>query len=244
MPILLLPPSEGKAPGGQRGVQAATFAQPLGPARRAVRAAVGELLECSSREQLSKKLGAQGDLLDRACAAMTMVARNRPPLLPAWQRYTGVVFEHLGAGSLSDSQRRRLLIVSGVYGVTTAEDLVADYRLKMNITLPTVGVVGRFLREPTTRAIQGYGSGPVVDLLPTEHRSAVDFERLEKSREVITVRFLAAGGAKAAGHAAKAVKGDVARYLTKHGVRALPSAPIEGWSIVERSHGYDVVAAR
>ena len=187
-------------------------------------------------------VGVRGELLDRALAAMSSLATGRPPVLPAWQRYTGVVWEHLAPEYLTDAELSRILVPSGVYGVTTADDLIADYRLKMTARIDGIGQLGAFWRSSVTRAIARFGSGIIVDLLPGEHRAAIDVEELGRHRDVISVHFKAADGVGAAGHAAKAVKGRIAFVLLRQGLAGLDGLALDGWLVRPCADGYEVVA--
>jgi uncharacterized protein len=187
-------------------------------------------------------VGVRGELLDRAVASMSSLATGRPPVLPAWQRYTGVVWEHLAPETLTATELARILVPSGAYGVTTADDLIADYRLKMTARLDGIGQLGAFWRASVTRAIARFGTGVVVDLLPHEHRAAIDGDELGRHRDIVSVRFMAADGVGAAGHAAKAVKGTIASVLVRQGLGALDGLDLEGWRVRPSADGYDVVA--
>jgi len=118
-------------------------------------------------------LKVRGPLLERALEASREVVEGRAGLLAGWRRYCGVVWSHLEPQSLSPAQRRRILVPSGLYGLTTAEDAVADYRLKMNASLPAVGNVAAFWKEHLTAVlIQDLKGVGVVNLLPREHEGS------------------------------------------------------------------------
>ena len=226
-PIVLLPPSEGKAPGGTREGGTGAFARRLARPRTAVREALGHMLLA---DRVTKVLGVRGDLLDAAVVATRQIVGGRPPLLPAWQRYTGVVWGHLDPGSLSTLDRGRVLIPSGLYGVTTAEDPIADYRLKLSVSLDEVGNLARFWRPHVTRALMESVAGrTVVAMLPDEHAAAVDLDRLAEVCDLVEVRFVSQTGARTVGHAAKATKGVAARTVLLEGLGALETFSWKGW---------------
>ena len=50
--------------------------------------------------------------------------------MPAWRRYSGVVWDHLDPASLT--HRAPIVVVSGLHGLVGAEDPLPDYRLKMS----------------------------------------------------------------------------------------------------------------
>ena len=76
--------------------------------------------------------------------------------LPAWQRYTGVVWDHLDVASLPASTRnkvvRRIFVPSGLMGIVRADDDVPDYRLKMGARLAPFGLMSTWWRDDLTDA--------------------------------------------------------------------------------------------
>lgn len=95
--IILLPPSEGKALSGATGTKFiesnGTFGKSLGKQRTIVIAALRD-----ARGGSPKLLGVSGAHLARAQQANLAVRGAKT--LPASQRYTGVVWDHLDLGSL------------------------------------------------------------------------------------------------------------------------------------------------
>lgn len=241
--FVLVPPSESKSTGGTYESQPGTFDDELKVPRRAVVAAVRELLESSPSTLIEKTLNARGPLLVRAIESMVALVDGRAPLKPAWKRYSGVVWSHLDAASLTPNQRRRLLIPSGLYGVSTAIDPIANYRLKMDVGLAPLGGMARFWRPILAPALVKHVKGAtIINLLPSQHSAALDFEFLARHCQIVNVEFVAANGAGAAGHAAKAVKGIVARRLIKHGVGVLEDFAWEGWSLERRGSAVRILA--
>ncbi len=242
---VLIPPSEGKAHGGLRASTKGSLDATLGAARRTVRSALAETLTDATPALQTRVLGVRGALLERAVVATDQITRGRAPVLPAWQRYEGVVWQHLDPATLRAAQRRRILVPSALYGLTTAEDAIADYRLKFDVRLDGIGRLDDFWRRALTDAIVAFVSkGPVVNLLPAEHDRALDRGELSRRCDVVTVRFMSASGAGAAGHAAKAVKGVVARTLIQEGVGALEGFSWAGWTSRRVADGYAVRAPR
>ena len=206
MLFLLLPPSEGKAVGGAGRWQptSGTFGRRLGTIRRAVIDALGRTTVNEA------KLGAKGALFDRATAANDAVATDRARRLPAHQRYTGVVWEHLGATTLDDEQRKRILVPSALLGLVTANDPVPDHRLKFDVALDGVGRLDRFWRPHLTEALEKHTSrhDTIVELLPQEHTAAIDLDAVAKRRHLVHTTVVGVSG-----HDAKAVKGALALHL-------------------------------
>lgn len=218
--IVLLPPSEGKAPGGRGRWSPASgaFAR-LAPARTAVAEAV--------LAAPPTVFGARGELAERAAGAARAVATGTTPALPAWQRFTGVVWQHLDPATLPSADRRRIVVPSGLLGLCRGTDPTPDFRLKLSVSLPGLGRLDRWWRPQLTEALAAT-RGPIVDLLPTEHAAALDLGALGR-RRVVRVDFVAPDGRGAAGHAAKAVKGILARQLLLDGLDVVDGFTWQGW---------------
>lgn len=218
--LLLLPPSEGKADGGRRrGRARAPRSHPrLGDARTEVARALAAAMD---RPDAGRLLGVKGAALEAARRANRALADG--PVLPAIQRYTGVLYDHLEAGSLDSGARARLLdevrIVSGLWGLVRADDPLPDYKLKIDANLPPLGRLSTWWRPRLTPVLDRTAARLVVwDLLPNAHaavwadpdatpalRITASFEA-EQRRGAEVVRT-------AVTHWSKALKGALARHL-------------------------------
>lgn len=191
--VILVPPSEGKAPGGD------------GPPWAPGTMAVAELDR--RRQQVLRALG-------RAHPA------RREPTRPAIERYTGVLYHELDAASLAAPARRRLarslLIVSGLWGLVAPTDPIPHYKLKMSANLPPLGKLSTWWRPAITEALEPRVRGAVVwDLLPIEHAAAIDWSGLAP-RLRVTATFLDAEG-RTVSHWNKLLKGSIVRWLAETG---------------------------
>jgi cytoplasmic iron level regulating protein YaaA (DUF328/UPF0246 family) len=161
-------------------------------------------------------LGVRGAHLERARRANSGL--RGAPGLPAWRRYSGVVWENLDLASLPATTRRRALgaiwVVSALAGFVRADEILPDYRLKMGARLAGLGTLSSWWRPVVTNAvIAAARRGHVVDLLPGEHRSAIDWSALDATGiPVSRIEFRARTG-PSGGHFAKAAKGAFARRL-------------------------------
>ncbi len=239
-PFVLLPPSQSKTVGGVARRAGGVFNESLAAHRSEVVSALTKMLDAP--EAVARLTGARGALLERAECSFAQVIDGSAKLLPTWRRYDGVVWRHLDAVSMASAHRKRLLVPSALYGITGGADLIADYRLTFGARIEGVGRLDDFWRDAVTEVVSGsVGAGTVVDVLPTEHRRAIDWVRLRASTSVITVRFEHAGGTRAAGHDAKAVKGVLARALLVDGVTALDTFAWGHWRCVARDDTVAVV---
>jgi uncharacterized protein len=219
VPILLLPPSEGKSAGGK----APTWAPDSGVfghlAERRLRVAAALASQHGGTEKL---LGVKGDHLVRALSANSKLVGA--PTLPVWQRYTGVVWDHLDPASLSAADRRRIVVVSGLLGLARGDDRIPDYRLKMGANPRGLAKLSTWWREDLSDALNAYAAGRtdkrrrvVVDLLPQEHRAAWTPDSRVTG---ISIEIVDPSG-KPGGHFAKAAKGLLARAILMDGLAAL-----------------------
>ncbi|MGZ4676212.1 MAG: peroxide stress protein YaaA [Acidimicrobiia bacterium] len=208
--LVLLPPSEGKAAGGDAPpweVDLGAFAA-LAPERARVVNALRR-----HRGGTARMLGARGDLLTRARAANRELVGA--PTRPAWTRFSGVVWEHLDPPTLGARARRRarrqVVVVNALTGLAAWDDPVPDFRLKLSASVPPLGNLASFWRPRLSQLLNDRLAGHVVvDLLPAEHRGA--WSPTPDRYRLVRPRLVHPGG-KPAGHAGKAAKGLLARGL-------------------------------
>ncbi len=215
MLVVLLPPSEGKASGGAGGGWT-TDSGRFGAALAVPRTRVANALR-RARGGTAKQLGATGDLLRSAKVANLAVVGA--PTMPAHERFTGVVWDHLGPRTLTAAALQRaeagVLVVSALTGLTAWDDPVPDFRLKLSASVPPVRNLATFWRPTLSATLNDQLAGHiVVDLLPNEHRAAwvPEPERYELVRPLLLTH-----GGRPAGHGGKAAKGLLARALLTSG---------------------------
>jgi len=130
--------------------------------------------------------------------------------VPAIERYTGVVYDHINWPSLSKKSQsymiKHVIIFSGLFGLLTPNTLIPDYKLKMNVlSLKNLWkpIISESLKDEDV----------IFDLLPQVHRKAYT-----PTKNTIQVDFLVKrkGKTSAAGHFGKAVKGQFIRFLAQN----------------------------
>jgi len=210
--IILLPPSEGKAEGGTPRTAWNPGSGLLGKGLGAMRTDVARALAAVKGGD-QKLLGVKGDVLEHARAANRALVGG--PTLPAWQRYTGVVWDHLDLASMPATARRTALaavfVPSAVMGLVRADDPVPGYKLKMGASIAPIGKVTRFWKEALTAELQKLSARHVVvDLLPQEHAGAFDWTAIDN---VVRVDLVSKNGGVVGGHNAKAAKGLLSRHI-------------------------------
>lgn len=208
--LLLLPPSETKAPGGD-GAPLDLSILPA-PELTGVRT---ELVEALRR--LADDIPAARAALGLSAKQDAEIARNAElwisPTRPAIERYTGVLYGALDVRTMTRAQRsraaRRLAVGSALFGLLRAEDPIPAYRLSAGSTLPGL---------PTLRALWKPALSPVlaaVDDLVVDLRSG-SYAALAPVPGAVTLEVLGKGpdGSRSVvSHVNKAHKGRVARLL-------------------------------
>lgn len=218
--LILLPPSEAKTPGGT-GPAVGPLPALSTPGLAGERAALVHALTAavsSTPKELAVGLKLPPARVEAALEANRRV--SRAPTRPALDRYAGVLFASLDAPSLPPSARERaarsVVVVSGLWGVVRGDDLIPDYRVPASGTVPGIGNLTSYWREPLAVTMPALlGDEPVLDLRSTDYR-ALWRPRGACRDQVVAVRVLSRrpdGRVGAVSHHAKTVKGLVVRHL-------------------------------
>ncbi|MEH0146348.1 peroxide stress protein YaaA [Corynebacterium sp. Q4381] len=194
--LIVLPPSETKAPGGAGGPITVSFPQ-LDPVRETL---MGQLA-ASDVDTLMTELKIPAGKRAEAEENLTL---QSAPVMPAIERYTGVLYDALDAPSLPAAARQRLAVGSALFGLVLANDHVPRYRLSAGSKLG-----GRTMRAwwgpRVTEVLQAEDF--VVDL-----RSGA-YQQLGPVPSAVTVRVEQADTGKVVSHFNKRYKGELARTL-------------------------------
>ena len=161
----------------------------------------------------------------RAEAEENLTLRSAP-VMPAIQRYTGVLYDALDAASLSSDALSRLAVGSALFGVVRAGDLIPRYRVSG----------GSKLGGKTMKAWWG---SAVTEVLAEEDfvvdmRSGA-YQQLGPVSGAVTVRVEQADTGKVISHFNKQYKGELARALAPH-----DAASAEDVSDIAAAAGFDV----
>jgi cytoplasmic iron level regulating protein YaaA (DUF328/UPF0246 family) len=215
--LILLPPSEGKtAPSEGAPVDVPSLPFPgLGRTRE-------RLLDVLSRltfPRALKYLDIGPGLEEEARRNLTL---RDAPAAPAHEVYTGVLYEHLGLGSLPVGN---VLIASALWGFVRPTDRIPAYRLSMGATLPRIPSLPALWRDPLRRALPD--EGLIVDMRSGAYTAAWK----PKQATVLGVRAFVDG--KTVSHMVKATRGDVARILLSS--EQTPEAPEDVAAIVRQA---------
>ncbi|MEU6697414.1 peroxide stress protein YaaA [Pseudonocardia sp. NPDC046786] len=211
--LVLLPPSETKRPGGDGGpldLAALSHDAELGPARKEL---------CEELVALAADVPAARAALGVSQRQDAEIGRNAAlwssPTLPALDRYTGVLYDALDAGSLTraarDRARARLAVCSALFGLLGADDPIPAYRLSAGSKLPGAGTLAARWRPALDPLLGRIAGGElVVDL-----RSG-GYAALGAVPGAVTVNVLAErpdGSRSVVSHHNKSHKGGLARLL-------------------------------
>lgn len=216
--LVLLPPSEGKAVGGDGPpLDLDGLSRPaLAPVRRLLVDALGEAAR-RDPEALRRRLGCTPGQAGEVARNAQLTCSGT---LPALERYTGVVYDALGYATLHGPSRRRaeagLLVASALFGLLSPRDRVPFYRLSGATSLPGVGPLAALWRPLLEPELADHG-GVVVDL-----RSAT-YAALARVPGAVQVRVLREtdGRRTVVSHDNKWTKGRLARALCEHGARGV-----------------------
>lgn len=248
-PLLLLPPSEGKADGGDGAPwrDTATGREPLAAARAELVETLGVALRDPAQDAEAVLRYGSEDVLARAVALDLEV--DTAPTVPAIERYTGVVLDAVGRPELTRQARARLdetvWFVSGMWGLVAATDPIPDYRLKIGAKVPGLGVLGTWWRSKVTPVVEELAESRLVwDLLTTEHRRV--WRPAGAARAVASVDFRTAerGRRGVSNYHGKHLKGRFVRHLVTVGadLDAATSFTHEGWTFDRAASDLDGAA--
>ena len=228
--LVLLPPSEGKAPGGDGpplDLEALSFPA-LGPVRRRLVTTVESL----ARRRPRVLAAALHLTAKQAGAVADDAGLTTSPTLPALARYTGVVYDMLDYPALRGPARRRadssLVVASALFGLLRPRDPIPAYRLSGGTVLPGIGGLAALWRpvlEPELASTHGL----VVDLRSGAY---VQLARVPGAVEVRVLRE-ADGRRSVVSHDNKYTKGLLARALCEHGARSVSDVAEVGRTVAD-----------
>lgn len=214
--LILLPPSEGKAPPKRRGgpttVDSLSFPE-LTETRLSVRDA---LIKLSGHPDALDALGVGASL---AAEVEQNLRLAELPAMPAAQVYTGVLYDALDFAGLSVGAKRRagsqVLVQSALWGPVRLRDKIAPYRLSMHGRLPGLGPLASVWRSAVGPVITGAaGRGVVVDCRSSTYAAAWQPDATLARRTVAVRAFVESRGKRTVvSHMAKHTRGLVARWL-------------------------------
>ncbi|MET0797566.1 MAG: peroxide stress protein YaaA [Rhodococcus sp. (in: high G+C Gram-positive bacteria)] len=210
--LILLPPSETKSDGGSGApLDLDRLSLPsLLPLRRTLADALVRLSDDVDASITALGLGpTQVDEIERNARLFAS------PTTPALRRYTGVLYDALGASTFTRAGRARadarLWIGSALFGAVRASDPIPSYRLSGGSSIPNFGTLRAHWKPRLSEALLTEAEGIVVDL-----RSGT-YQQLGPIPGAITATVLTEkpdGSRSVVSHFNKHHKGLLARALT------------------------------
>ena len=229
--LILLPPSETKRLGGTGApLQPGRLALPgLTPQREVVIEALVALSadEDGAARVLQLSAGQRGQVAVNA-------ALRRAPTLSAVDRYTGVLYDGLGAASLDPVSRRWLarhaLIHSAPFGPVGALDPIPAYRLGAAASLPGLASLRSVWADAVTSAIAQAQPAFVLDLRSEAYVALGPVPASVPSAYVRVVSEGADGAVRALNHFNKHAKGALVRRLARERPRVSSVRGLLRWA--------------
>jgi len=229
--LILLPPSETKRPGGRRSaLRLESLALPaLAPARAQVVDALVALAADEDEAARVLKLSPRqrGDIAHNA-------ALRTAPTMPAVDRYTGVLYDALGAETMDAAARRwiggHVFIHSAPFGPVGALDAIPAYRLAAGTTLPGLPPLRRIWADAVTAALVEAAPTFVLDLRSEAYAALGPVPAHVPQAYLRVVAEGPDGARRALNHFNKHAKGDLVRRLATERPRIGSVAGLRRWA--------------
>ena len=214
--LIVLPPSETKAPGGEMDGIDVSF-----PSLDPIREEIMDDLAALDVDEMMAALKLPATKREEAAENLKL---RTAPVMPAIYRYTGVLYDALRADSLPSPALERIAIGSALFGVVRAGDTIPRYRLSSGSKLPARGGDqptmkarwGSAITDALLEAASGTGAGSSAGAgLIVDMRSGA-YQQLGPVPGAVTVRVESVqedGSRKVVSHFNKHYKGELARVL-------------------------------
>ncbi|MDO5034216.1 MAG: peroxide stress protein YaaA [Actinomycetaceae bacterium] len=217
--LVLLPPSEGKTrPADGPALDLAQIHPFSGALERARREVLENLIQTSAREDALEVLKVGKSIAGEVHANTQLIGA---PTAPAWQVYSGVLFEagnFLERGPLySASDSFEVLVQSALFGAVDLASPIPAYRLSMDTKLPEIGALGTWWRKQLADLMNERAHHRlVVDMRSGAYQKAWPGTGLEV--DLIRVNAVRDRGGKRSvvSHSAKRYRGILAGALIEH----------------------------
>ncbi len=236
---ILLAPSEGKLDGGNpfapdmfdyRSSNTFNYFSELNPYRRELISVLHQAIEAG--DGLEEIFGVSGADLEQAKQANLEVLHA--PLMSALDRYSpGVLYEAMDFAGLPTGAQRRLLengiIFSGLFGLLRPDDLIPNYRLRMDADLPEIGKIHQFWRSRMSEVLNRTLADRIIwNLLPATHEKAWDDEHTYL--KMITVQFVREEGGerRVLTEGLQPLRGQLVNYIVRETLEDVEG--LENWT--------------
>jgi cytoplasmic iron level regulating protein YaaA (DUF328/UPF0246 family) len=211
--IFLLPPSEGKTPPskGPRFASAKLVFPELSEKRLGLMKALENF--CTIQPELAAKA------LDLGPKQSNLLAINaelmKAHCAPAIKIYTGVLYDHLGYGTLTAPAQARadssILISSALFGFVTPADPIPAYRLSGGSVIPAIGSLAVFWKTALLASLAQNKHELILDLRSGSYEKLSPVKNMDQPIVSVKVLTRVNGVLKPVTHFNKATKGDLVR---------------------------------
>lgn len=214
--LIFLPPSESKTPpahddGARLDLHTLALPELSSPRTQVLQA----LMQVSAREDAQQVLKVGAKVMSEVEANTRL---TEAPAAAAWQIYTGVLFDALDAGSLSDAQLQRaeqqVMIFSGLFGATGFTDRIPAYRLSMDVSLDPLGRLASYWKKELAATMADrVGDQLVVDCRSASYANA--FKPAAQQTLMVNNFTVKDGQRKVVTHFAKHARGELTGMLLR-----------------------------
>lgn len=138
------------------------------------------------------------------------------PVAPAWKIYSGVLYDALGAATLSAAAIKKLskdvYVQSALFGLISLGDLIPAYRLSADTKLPKIGTLTNIWAEPCTDIFKN-ADELIVDMRSGQYMKLAATPKDISDRVVVPkiLQKMPSGPPKVVSHHNKATKGRIVR---------------------------------
>ena len=211
--IFLLPPSEGKTPAskGPKFAPRKLVFPELSEKRLDLMKALQ--IFCTNQPELAAKALDLGPTQsDRLAINAELVKAH---CAPAIKIYTGVLYDHLGYGTLNAPAQARadfsILISSALFGFVTPADPIPAYRLSGGSVIPAIGSLAVYWKIALLAALAQRKHELILDLRSGSYEKLSPVKHMDQPIVSVKVLTRINGVLKPVTHFNKATKGDLVR---------------------------------
>jgi len=205
---ILIPPSEGKSKNNISNIE---FIETKNIFFDEIKKIL-EILSSVKNEELVKIYGTSFDKSKIIHDENLNILNNK--CSQAIERYTGVVYNNFDFKSLDESSKKfaedKILITSGFLGLVKLNDLIPNYKLKMNslkLSAFWKPIFSNYLKDEDL----------ILDLLPLIHKKSYE----SKNSVEIDFKFIKNNKSISAGHNGKSIKGKFIRFVVENKLEKL-----------------------
>lgn len=224
---ILLPPSERKISGGNpiapdmfdyRTSNTFNYFKDLNQERRHLIDTLHSVIR-KGETDLETLFGVKGEALEASVSANLEIYSS--PLISALDRYSpGVMYQAMDFPGLPTGAQRRLLeeaiIVSGLFGLLRPDDLIPEYRLRMDAKVPGIGKISQYWKKNLSTELNKTLQGRFLwNLLPKIHEEAWDDAHTYEA--MVRVKFVHEmdGELKTVTHDVKPLRGKLVSFIVQ-----------------------------